>query len=87
MKTETVEELLRPQHIGDEAVESLQAFVCGKPCGLDRHLRTTEGGTSPAPLLLQPLAETVTTENVKGRRKRGIVYFGSIPNIIWWIDR
>jgi CubicO group peptidase (beta-lactamase class C family) len=87
MKKETVEELLRPQDIGDEAVESLQDFIFGKPYGLDRHLRTTEDKTSPAPLVLQSLAGTVTTENVKGRRKRGTVNWGGNPNIIWWIDR
>jgi CubicO group peptidase (beta-lactamase class C family) len=87
LRKKSVDELLRPQNISDRAVETLQDFIFGKPYGLDRHIRTTEDKTSPAPLVLQSLAGTVTTEDVKGRRKRGTVNWGGNPNIVWWIDR
>jgi CubicO group peptidase (beta-lactamase class C family) len=83
----SVEELLKPQELCDEAVESLQDFVFERPYGLDRHVRTSEGPSASQPLVLQSLAGTVTTEDIAGRRRKGTVNWGGNPSIIWWIDR
>lgn len=86
LSAESVREMLRPQDLVQEASDSLQDFVFGKPYGLDRHLRTSDVPLAPPPLVQQSLAGTVTTEDVPGRRKKGSVNWGGNPNIIWWID-
>ncbi|KIW28227.1 hypothetical protein, variant [Cladophialophora immunda] len=99
LKKESVDEMFRPQ-IGAGSTEAFHGAV--RSSGRDRLWKSPasaaataataaatagtaqEQGAIPAG---HSLAGAVNLEDVPGRRHRGTVNWGGLPNLFWWVDR
>ena len=86
LKKESVDEMFRPQ-IG---VESDEAFRANQLAGTGHRLFRQSGDEATKDELMplgHSLAGLVNLEDVQGRRKKGTVAWGGLPNLGWWVDR
>jgi CubicO group peptidase (beta-lactamase class C family) len=86
LKTSSVEEMFRPQ-FGEANIAAFRAWVLMAGGGrIFRQSGDEETKDELMPLGIS-LAGQVNMEDVQGRRKKGTVAWGGLPNLTWWVDR
>lgn len=85
---DSVDLLFSPQ-LGSGSVQALRKFLIGESVetSLSRWYATSDEEYANIQEIQHCLAGCLTTEDVPGRRKKGSVNWGGLPNLSWWIDR
>jgi len=88
LKKESVDILFSPQ-LGPGSVAGLREFIIGDSVetSFSRQYSQSDEDYDKIPEIQHSLVGTLNTEDVPGRRKKGSVNWGGLPNLTWWIDR
>ena len=88
LSKESVDTLFSPQ-LGPESLRDLRKFLIGKSVetSFSRLWATSDEEFANIQEIQGSLVGVVSTEDVPGRRKKGTVNWGGMPNLSWWIDR
>ena len=78
-----LDELFRPQTLSQGSAAALRTFLTN-PGGMSPLWTVPDRNLMPVGM---SLAGTVNSQNVPGKRRRGSVNWGGLPNLAWWIDR
>lgn len=88
LKKESVDILFSPQ-LGPGSVQGLRKFIVGDSVetSFSRLWAPSDEEYANVPEIQYSLVGSLNTEDVPGRRKKGTVNWGGLPNLSWWIDR
>lgn len=88
LSKESVDLLFAPQ-LGPGSVQGLRKFIIGDSVetSFSRLWASSDEEYANVQEIQHSLAGAVNTEDVPGRRKKGTVNWGGLPNLSWWVDR
>lgn len=85
LQKSSVDELFRPQ-IGEKSAEALRTAIIATG-GARLFTQPGDGDDVPIMPVGHSLVGVVNMLDLQGRRKKGTVGWGGLPNLRWWVDR